>query len=155
MATSDYVDLEEPTIPNAGRLWAGGVATAMVAALVVIVGVMIARGILHVAVLAPKRASSYGNSTTSVYAVTAALAVLLAVALLHLLLLIAPRPLNFFLWIAGLANLAAVAAPFARTAPLTSQAATAVINLAVGVSAMSLLSGVARAAVRAGHPRRN
>lgn len=153
MAASDYADLEEPTIPNPSRLWAGGIATALVAALVVIVGVLIARGILHVAVLAPKRASSYGNSTTSVYAATAAAATLLAVALLHLLLVIAPRPLSFFLWIAGLTDVAAIAAPFARTASLESQIATAVINLAVGVAVISLLSGVARAAVRAGRSR--
>src|SRR5207249_12211135 len=38
---------------DAGRLWTGGVATALVAALVAVVGVLIARGLLEVPVLAP------------------------------------------------------------------------------------------------------
>jgi hypothetical protein len=33
-----------PTV-DAGRLWAGGVATALVAALVAIVGILLARGV--------------------------------------------------------------------------------------------------------------
>ena len=40
------LDIDGPVAPpqlNAGRLWAGGVATAVVAALVVIAGVYIAR----------------------------------------------------------------------------------------------------------------
>ena len=53
------LDIDGPVAPqqlNAGRLWAGGVATAVVAALVVIAGVYIARSILGIAVLAPKAA---------------------------------------------------------------------------------------------------
>jgi hypothetical protein len=63
--------LTEPPGParlNAGRLWAGGVATAIVAALVVVAGVYIARGILGIPVLAPRAAGSLGSSTTVVYA---------------------------------------------------------------------------------------
>ena len=37
---------------NAGRLWAGGVATAVVAALAVLAGVLITRGVLGIPVLA-------------------------------------------------------------------------------------------------------
>ena len=51
---------------NAGRLWAGGVATAVVAALVVVAGVFIARGILGIPVLAPAAAGSLGSATTVV-----------------------------------------------------------------------------------------
>ena len=38
---------------NAGRLWTGGLATAVVAALVAVVGVLFARGLFDVPVLAP------------------------------------------------------------------------------------------------------
>jgi hypothetical protein len=77
---------------NAGRLWAGGVATAVLAALAVLAGVLITRGVLGIPVLAPKTANNFGNSATAVYALLAAGATLLATALLHLLLLGTPRP---------------------------------------------------------------
>ena len=78
---------------NAGRLWAGGVATAFVAALAVLAGVLITRGVLGIPVLAPKAASDFGDSSTAVYAGLAAGVALLATALLHVLLLGTPRPL--------------------------------------------------------------
>jgi Na+/phosphate symporter len=145
----------EPAGPgsiNAVRLWTGGFATAIVAALVVIVGVFIARGILGIPVLAPKAASNLGNATTAVYASLAAGCTLLATALLHVLLLGAPRPLAFFCWITGLADVAVAAAPFSQPGSLPSKVFTSVINLIAGLAVISLLSGVARSAVR---PRRD
>jgi uncharacterized protein YhhL (DUF1145 family) len=150
----DMGELDEPTPPNAGRLWVGGIATAVVAALVVVAGVFIARGILGIPVLAPKGASSLGDSSTAVYAALAAGAALVATALLHVLLLGAPRPLSFFVWITALADLIAVAAPFSQPAALSSKVFTAVINLVAGVAVISLLSGVARSAVRLGRTAR-
>jgi Family of unknown function (DUF6069) len=145
------LDTDGPVAPpqlNAGRLWAGGVATAVVAALVVIAGVYIARSILGIAVLAPKAAGSLGSSTTAVYAAVAAAGALLATGLLHVLLLETPRPLSFFTWITALAVVILVAAPFSQPAPLASKVFTAIINLVAGVAVISLLSGVARTAVR-------
>jgi hypothetical protein len=75
----DIDESEEPPPLNAGRLWAGGVATAVVAALAVVI---------------------------------------------------------------------LVAAPFSQPAPLASKVFTAIINLVAGVAVISLLSGVARTAVR-------
>ena len=129
----------------------GGVATAVVAALAVIVGIFIARGILGISVLAPKAASNFGNSTTAVYAGLAAGSALLATALLHALLLGAPRPLAFFVWITALADLAVAAAPFTQPAPLASKVFAAVINVVVGIAVISLLCGAARSAVRPAH----
>jgi hypothetical protein len=78
---------------NAGRLWAGGAATAVVAALGVVVGIVIARGVLGIPVLAPATADRFGNSpSTAVYAALAAGCALLATALLHVLLLGTPAP---------------------------------------------------------------
>ena len=135
---------------NASRLWAGGIATAVVAALVVIAGVFIARHILDIAVLAPKAAGDFGSGSTVVYAAVAAAAALLATALLHVLLLGAPRPLTFFAWITGLADVIAVAAPFAQAGALSGKVFTAVINLVAGIAIISLLSGTARGAVQPG-----
>jgi hypothetical protein len=150
------LDIDGPVPPqqlNAGRLWAGGVATAVVAALVVIAGVYIARSILGIPVLAPKAAGSLGTSTTAVYAAVAAAGALLATGLLHVLLLETPRPLSFFTWITALADLILVVAPFSQPASLPSKVFTAVINLVAGVAVISLLTGVARGAMQAGPPR--
>jgi hypothetical protein len=117
----DNVDPDEPIIPNAGRLWTGGVATAVVAALVVVAGVFIARGILNIPVLAPKGAGNLGNSSTAVYAGLAAASTLLATALLHVLLLEVPRPITFFFWIVGLGTIIVAAAPFIQPAPPVRQ----------------------------------
>ncbi len=156
MAGPDDLDLEESAGPlplNSGRLWAGGIATAVVAALVVIAGVYVARGILGIPVLAPKAAGNLGSGSTALYAAVAAAGALLATGLLHVLLLSAPRPLSFFIWITALADLIIVAAPFTQPASLSSKVFTAIINLVAGVAVISLLSGVARSAVRAGAVR--
>ncbi|MGH3230508.1 MAG: DUF6069 family protein [Streptosporangiaceae bacterium] len=133
---------------NAGRLWAGGGATAVVAALAVVAGVLVTRGVLGIPVLAPATANSFGNSSTAVYAALAAGCALLATALLHMLLLGTPSPFAFFAWITALADVIAAAAPFTQPAPLASKVFTAIINIVVGVAVISLLSGVGRSAVQ-------
>jgi hypothetical protein len=133
---------------DAGRLWTGGVATALVAALVALVGVLICRGLLDVALLAPTDEGTLGNANTFRLAGLAALAALVATGLLHLLLLSTPRPGQFFTWIVALATVAAALAPFLTDADLDEKVATAAIYLAIGVAIGSLLSGVGRSAAR-------
>ena len=145
MITAEEMEPAGHVHVNAGRLWAGGVATALVAALA---GVLITRGVLGIPVLAPKAASDFGESSTAVYAGLAAGCALLATALLHVLLLGTPRPFMFFAWITGLADVVAAAAPFTQPAPLASKIFTAIINIVVGVAVISLLSGVGRVAIR-------
>src|SRR5690242_8166713 len=70
---------------DAGRLWAGGVATALVAALIAVVGILLARGVLGVAVLARQSAGVWGDASTGWYAAGAALASLAATGLIHVL----------------------------------------------------------------------
>jgi Family of unknown function (DUF6069) len=135
---------------DAARLWTGGLATAVVAALVAVVGVVIARGLLDVPVLAPEREGALGDSTTVRLAVLAAAAALGATALMHLLLLSTPRPFRFFTWIISLLTLLAVLAPFMADATLATQVATAAIGLVVGMAIGSLVSGAARSAIRSG-----
>jgi len=52
---------------DAGRLWRVA-ATALVAGLIAVVGILIARGIVQVEVLAPKAEGAWGNANTVTYA---------------------------------------------------------------------------------------
>ena len=133
---------------DAGRLWTGGVATALVAALVALVGVLLCRGLLDVPVLAPTSEGTLGGASTFRLVGLASVAALLATGLLHLLLLSTPRPVRFFTWIISLATIAAALAPFLTDADLDEQLATAAIYLAIGIAIGSLLSGVGRSAMR-------
>jgi hypothetical protein len=146
----DGHDAAEKLQVNANRLWTGGVATAVVAALVAVVGVLIARGLLDVPVLAPTEEGVLGNANTARLALVAAGAALAATGLMLLLLLFIPRPWQFFTWIMSLVTLAALLAPFATDAEIATKVATAAIFLAIGVAIGSLVSGVASSAVRLG-----
>ncbi len=133
-----------------GALWAGGVATAVVSALIALVGILVCRWLFAIPLLAPRRDGAWGDASTGAYVLAAAAAAMVATAIMHLLLLATPRPQPFFAWIIGLATVIAVVFPFSTTAALSSKAATAVVDLALGFAIGSLLSGVAwRAARRA------
>jgi hypothetical protein len=135
-----------------GPLWAGGVATAVVAALIALAGILIARWLFTIPILAPKRDGAWGNASTGMYVLSAAGAALVATAIMHLLLLTTPRPQLFFGWIIGLATLVAVVFPFSTTAPLDQKVATATVNLILGFAIGTLLNGVAGRAVRRRRP---
>ena len=132
---------------NPGALWAGGVATAIVAALIALVGILVCRWLFDIPILAPRRAGAWGDASTGTYTLAAAGAALVATAIMHLLLLGTPRPQAFFFWIIGLATLVAVVFPFSTTAPLSQKAATGVVNLILGIAIGSLVTGVAARAV--------
>jgi hypothetical protein len=135
---------------DAARLWTGGLATALVAALIAVVGVLIARGLFDVPVLAPAREGAFGDSATVRLAILAAVAALVATGLMHLLLVSTPRPFRFFTWIISLLTLVAVLAPFMTDAKLATQVATAAIAVVIGIAIGSLVSGAARSAIRLG-----
>jgi Family of unknown function (DUF6069) len=137
-----------PRKVDAGRLWTGGVATAVVAALVAVVGVLIARGLFEVPLLAPTGEGALGDASTARLAGLAAAAALLATGLLHLLLLSTPRPGQFFTWIIALVTVIAAVLPLLTDAELDSKVATAALNLCLGVTIGSLVSSVGRSAVR-------
>ncbi|TDU83328.1 hypothetical protein EV138_5792 [Kribbella voronezhensis] len=133
---------------DAGRLWAGGLATAIVAALVGLAGILLARGVFSVPVLAPAGQGTWGDADTTVYALSCAATAVLATALLHLLLVSTPQPLLFFGWIITLATVVAAIAPFVTKGSTSAKIATGAINLAVGIAIGVLLSGAGRSAVR-------
>ncbi|MFI6426823.1 DUF6069 family protein [Promicromonospora sp. NPDC050880] len=136
---------------DARTLWSGGVATALVVALIALVGVLVLRGVFDIPLLAPQGEGVWGDVSTVRFMVAAAVAALLAVALVHLLLLSTPRALSFFGWIVGLATVVAGVAPFVTDAPLGSKLASALINVVIGFAILGLVSGIARTTVaRAG-----
>lgn len=135
---------------DARTLWSGGAATALVVALVALVGVVVFRGVFGIPILAPEGDGVWGDASTVWLMAVAALSALLAVALVHLLLLSTPRALSFFGWIVGLATVVAGVAPFVTDADLASKLASTLINVVVGFAILGLVSGIARSAVARG-----
>ena len=133
---------------DARQLWSGGAATAIVAALIALAGILVCRWLFNVPILAPRRDGAWGDASTAGYAVAAAAAALVATAIMHLLLIATPRPQMFFAWIIGLATVIAVVYPFSTTAPLSQKVATAVINLVLGAAIGSLINGTAARVIR-------
>src|SRR6516164_974059 len=119
---------------DARQLWSGGAATAVVAALIALAGILVCRWLFNIPILAPRQDGAWGDASTAEYAIAAAAAALAATAVMHLLLTATPRPLVFFNWIVGLATVIAVMYPFSTTAPLSQKLATAVINLVLGAT---------------------
>ena len=133
---------------DATRLWVGGLLAGVVAAGVAIVGLLIANGIFDVRVFVPGRDDALFTPSSWWYAGAAFISGVLTTGLLHLLLgAQAPAPFRFFSWILGLAIAIAVIVPFTTNTELESQIATAAINLAIGITLMSILQGVGRSAV--------
>src|ERR1700729_273400 len=146
---------ETPRRPkvDAGQLWPGGVATAVVAALVALVGILVCRWLFNIPLLSPRQDGAYGDAHTTGYVLAAAVAALIATALLYLLLLSTPRPTTFFTWIVALATIVVVLFPFSTGAPLSQKVATAAVDLVIGFAIGSLVSGVAARSIRPRVPR--
>lgn len=137
---------ERPKV-DAAKLWAGGGATAVVAALVAVIGIMIARGVLDIYILAPEDHGTWDAASATSYAVGAVVAALGATALMHLLLLTTPRPVLFFGWIMFLVAVVGAVWPFTTSADLDSKVATAALNVVIAVAIWSLVAGTAQRAV--------
>jgi hypothetical protein len=129
-------------------LWSGGVATAVVAGLIALVGVLVCRWLFNIPILAPKRDGAYGNAHTTTLVLIAFGAALIATLLAHLLLLSTPRPMVFFGWIVGLITVIVVVFPFRTGAVLSHKIATAVLYLIIGIAIGSLIAGVGERATR-------
>lgn len=128
------------------RLWAGGVATAAVAAGVAIVGLLLIRGVFDIPVLTPGDGEPLLDEAVAWLPVSAAIAALLATGLLHLLLLSTPRPRMFFAWLVILVVAAIVLQTFMLGSGLYEQLASSALYIVIGVAILSLLSGVADSA---------
>jgi hypothetical protein len=133
---------------DARALWAGGAATAVVAGLIGLVGVLIFRWLFNIPILAPRHDGVYGNAHTTTLVLLSALAALVATALAHLLLLATPRPMSFLAWIIGLVTVVFVIFPFRTGATIEEKGATAAVYLVIGLAIGSLISGVGERARR-------
>ncbi len=131
-------------------MWAGGVATAVVAALVAIIGRLVAQDLLDIAVIYPRGEFVYDNTAT--LAAYAAGCALIATALLHLLLVSTPTAAAFFNWICTLVTIVAVVLTLTQGATIESRVASAVIYLVIGIAITTLLDGVSASAKRRAAP---
>ena len=125
----------------AGRLWAGGLATACVAALVAAVSVLLFGSVLKVTLVRPPLVP-LTDSLALNYMVTAFVLALAATGLAHLLSVTTPRPRVFFGWVVGLVTLGAMVAPFVFEGSVAGKISTALVNLAIGLAIGSLLTAV-------------
>ena len=145
---------QQPTsdrpVVDATKLWSGGVATAIVAALIAVVGILIARGVLDISLLAPKDKGTWETASALPYAIAAAVGALVATGLMHVLLLTTPRPTMFFGWIMFLVAVVLAVWPFTTDADLDAQVGTAALNAIIVVAIWSLVAGTAGRAVRPG-----
>jgi hypothetical protein len=133
---------------DARTLFSGGIATAVVAALTALVGILVCRWLFNVPILSPRREGAWGNASTVGYVFAAAACALAATALMYLLLISTPYPRVFFGWIIGLATVVAVVFPFSSTAPTSQKIATGLVNLVLGVLIGSLIAEVSRRVTR-------
>jgi hypothetical protein len=133
---------------DAAQYWAGAAATAVVAALIALVGILICRWALNIPIIAPAGDGAWGNANTAVYVFASLLVAVVAAGVLYLLVLGTPQPTTFFDWIMGLATLAAVVYPFSSGAPLDQKIATALVDLVLAIAITSLLNAVAARAIR-------
>ena len=128
---------------DARKLWAGGVASALVTALVALTGVLACRWLFNLSVLAPRQEGAYGDVHTTALILIAFAAALAATGLVHLLMVSTLRPRLFFGWIVSLVTVLAVIFPFSTTPALGAKLATALVSLAIGVTIGALVGGVA------------
>lgn len=133
---------------DAGRYWAGVVATALVTALIGLVGVLIVDQILDIDLVVRDILST--GSVGAAYVVGGVAASILAGGLLHLLVLSTPKPRAFFGWIMALATLSAALLPLTWTDVLETSIASGLVNAVIGIAIWSLLLGVLSRTLRPG-----
>lgn len=130
------------------RLWAGGVATAIVAAGIAFVGVLIISNVFEVGIQTAGRSGALVDNAGTIIPVAAVIAALAGTALLHLLLLTTPRPASFFSAIVALVLVVLLLQVFLADGGVVEHIATAILYAAIGFAIISMLSGVSRTAVR-------
>jgi hypothetical protein len=132
----------------AKRLWAGGVATALVAAGIAFVGVLIINSIFEVGIQTAGRSGALVDNASTVIPVAAGIAALASTGLLHLLLLTTPRPASFFSAIAVLVIVVLILQVFLADGTISAHIATGILYAAIGIAIVSMLSGVSATSVR-------
>ncbi|MGC5168961.1 DUF6069 family protein [Luteimicrobium sp. DT211] len=132
---------------DGGRYVAGALATALVAALIGLVGVVVIEGIFDQDMVPPPDLFGTGSHAAA-FAIDGAIFAILAAAVLALLVVSTPRPKRFFGWLMVLATALITVLPFAWTSHLDRAVLAAVVNLVIGIATWSLLAGVATRTIR-------
>jgi len=125
-------------------IWAGIVATALVASLLAVLGVIATRGLLGVDIIYPRGGQAFQDTTPYQLTFAATVGAVAAGVLVQLLMYVTPRPLLFFGLISMLATAVLVVWPFTTAAVMLSRVATSVVHLALGVAISTLTTTVAR-----------
>lgn len=131
---------------DARRLWAGAVVSAVIASLVAVAGILLARGLFGVPLLAPLAQGVWGSVSTGAYALAAAVLTLAAAGVMQLLWIVVPRPTWYFGWLVGLATLIGMLLPLTLNVDFGSKVATATMDLVMGIVVSVLISSTARSA---------
>lgn len=134
------------------KLWTGGVAAALIEALLAIVGFLVVKNILRMPILGVAPSGNTFNPTMAGYAFAGAVAAILATAVMHLLLVGTPRPLFYFGWIGALCTAILVLIPLGIRQSWSEVIPTAVINLIGGIVITAIVRGTAAASIT--RPRR-
>ncbi|MEP6649320.1 MAG: DUF6069 family protein [Lapillicoccus sp.] len=129
------------------RLRAAGLATAIVAALIAVVGVIVARGVFKIPLLGPLDSGVVGGAGTIVYAFAAFGCGLLATGLMFLLLRTTPSPVTYFGWIVGLVTAVTAVIPLTMGSDFGLKVTTAFINAAIGIALGTLTVSAARRSI--------
>ena len=86
-------------ILDAGKLWRGAIATALVAIGVAVVGMLIIRGLLDIKIVRRTDGGDFVQATTGWYVGAAIVGTILATGLLQALMSLTPAPFRFYGWI--------------------------------------------------------
>lgn len=140
----DVLKVQAQDEVSAGLLWLAGGGVALWAALIVFAGVLGFRGVLGVPVLGPPQSGIYGGASAVVYAFCSAAAALVATSLLLVLVTVATRGVQVYLWIVGFTTVVAALVPIAVEPRLDVAFAVMIINLAVGgaIASLAAVAGV-------------
>ncbi len=139
---------DERAQADPGRLWAGGVVTALVAAGVALVGVLLVHKLPHASLLSFDGTKEPADDAKTMLPILAAVAALVATGLLHLLMTTTPRAGQFFAWIGALVLALVVLELFVAGDDKVSQFVTSAFYVLIGIVIISSLFGVSRTAVR-------
>lgn len=123
---------------DAGRYWAGSVATVAVAALIGLAAVFVLENVFGLNVDSPP-VTGVGSDATA-WAVAGGAFALLAAVVLYLLVMSTPRPRSFFGWVIGLATVVLAALPFAGAVDPLPDLLAAIIWVIMGAAVWSLLT---------------
>lgn len=134
-------------ILDAGKLWRGAIATALVAIGVAVVGMLIIRGLLDIKIVRRTDGGDFVQATTGWYVGAAIVGTILATGLLQALMSLTPAPFRFYGWITGLVIVASAIVPWTLDAGNDTKIATSLLNIAVGSCIATLVSGIGRTAV--------